>query len=86
MVHLYFDESGDFAFPADGFDAYVQAALICPDSYLAELEECVTQMKDELGVAEVHAAELRAGRLVDICRFIGASPFSLVGQATDTQA
>jgi hypothetical protein len=86
VVHLYFDESGDFAFPADGFDAYVQAALICPDSYLAEMEEYVTQMKDELGVEEVHAAELPAGRLVDICRFIGASPFSLVGQATDTQA
>jgi len=43
-------------------------------------------MKDELGVEEVHAAEFPAGRLVDICRFIGASPFSLVGQATDTQA
>jgi len=24
VVHLYFDESGDFAFPADGFDAYVR--------------------------------------------------------------
>jgi hypothetical protein len=26
IVHLYFDESGDFAFPADSFDVYVQPA------------------------------------------------------------
>jgi hypothetical protein len=33
-MHVYFDESGDFAFASDRFDAYVQAALICPDASL----------------------------------------------------
>jgi hypothetical protein len=33
-VHYYFDESGDFAFPEGRYDVYVQAALICPDSFV----------------------------------------------------
>jgi hypothetical protein len=83
-MHLYFDESGDFAFPADRFDVYVQAALICPDSVLETVEQFVAGMKRELGVPELHAAELADEQLVEICRFVGAGPLSLVGQVTDT--
>jgi hypothetical protein len=32
-----FDESGVFAFRKGRHDAYVQAGLICPDSYLWEM-------------------------------------------------
>jgi hypothetical protein len=85
-VYLYFDESGDFAFPADGFDAYVQAALICPDSYLDEMESFVTETKAALGVEELHATDLPEERLVEICAYISESPIQLVGQATDTAA
>ncbi len=34
-MYFFFDESGDYAFPSDRFDSYVQAALICPDSQLS---------------------------------------------------
>lgn len=57
-MHLYFDESGDFAFPADRFDVYVQASLICPDSFVDKIEHYVTNQQRELGIAELHAAEL----------------------------
>lgn len=36
-MRLFFDESGDFAFPLDRFACYVQAGVICPDSYLEAL-------------------------------------------------
>jgi hypothetical protein len=42
-VHFFFDESGDFAFPNDRFDAYTQAAVICPDSRLADLDSFVSE-------------------------------------------
>ena len=35
-MHLFFDESGDFALPEDRFDCYTQAAVVCPDSFLDE--------------------------------------------------
>jgi hypothetical protein len=85
-MELFFDESGDFGFPAEGFDAYVQAALICPEQHEAEIDGYVTSAKEHLGVEELHAATIDDARLIDICRFIGASPVSLVAQATDTRA
>jgi len=84
-VHLYFDESGDFAFPADGFDAYAQAALICPDSFVDKIEHYVMNQQSELGVSELHAAELPDEKLVEICRFLTGGPLSLVGQVTDNK-
>jgi hypothetical protein len=86
IVRLYFDESGDFAFPTDRFDVYVQAGLICPDSFVDKIEHYVTNQQRELGVAELHAAELPDEKLVDICRFLAGGPLSLVGQVTDTKA
>lgn len=85
MQH-YFDESGDFAFPADRFDVYVQAGLICPDSYVEKLEHYVANKKRELGVSELHATELPDEQLIEICSYIGKGPLSLVGQVTDTTA
>jgi hypothetical protein len=83
-MHLYFDESGDFAFPADRYDVYVQAGLIVPDSFVDKVEHYVANKKEELGVKELHAAELPDDELVAICEWLNLGPLSLVGQATDT--
>lgn len=85
-MHLYFDESGDFAFPDDRYDVYTQAGLIVPDSVVDKAEHYVANKKDELGVRELHAAELSDDALVGICEWLNAGPLSLVGQATDTKA
>jgi hypothetical protein len=84
-VHYYFDESGDFAFPTEGYDVYVQAGLLCPDSFVEKVEHYVDNLKRELGVDELHAAELENEQLIGICRFLNGGPLQLVGQATDTQ-
>jgi len=84
-VHLYFDESGDFAFPADGFDAYVQAGLICPTSFVGKIEHYVENTKKRLGVDELHATELPDEELAELCRFIVGGPLSLIAQVTDTE-
>jgi hypothetical protein len=84
-MHLYFDESGDFAFADQRFDAYVQAALICPDSFVDKIEHYVHNAKRELGVDELHAAELPDEQLIEICRFLDGGPLSLVAQVTDTR-
>jgi uncharacterized protein DUF3800 len=83
-MHLYFDESGDFAFPADRYDIYVQAGLIVPDSFVDKVEHYVASKKEELGVKELHAAELPDEELVAICEWLNSGPLSLVGEATDT--
>ena len=44
-MYFYFDESGDYAFPEDRFDCYVQAALICPDSVLPSISRFVEERK-----------------------------------------
>jgi hypothetical protein len=70
-MHLYFDESGDFAFPADRYDVYVQAGLIGPDSFVAKVEHYVVN-KEELGVRELHAADLPDDELVSICEWLNS--------------
>src|SRR4051794_35772149 len=82
-VYLYLDESGDFAFPNGRFDAYVQAALICPDTFVDKIEHFVANKRRELGVDELHAAELADEQLEPICRFLAAGPLSMLAQATD---
>ncbi len=83
-VFCYFDESGDFAFRRDGFDWYTQAAVVCPESYLAELANYVEGRHRRWAVRELHASELSGGQRLNICRFIARSPLELVVQATDT--
>jgi hypothetical protein len=83
-MHLYFDESGDFAFPTDRYDVYVQAGLIVPDSFVNKVEHYVANKNDELGTTELHAAELPEEELAPICEWLTSGPLSLVGQATDT--
>jgi hypothetical protein len=83
-MHLYFDESGDFAFPTDRYDVYVQAGLIVPDSFVGKAEHYVANKKSELAVKELHAAELPDEELAAICEWLNSGPLSLVGQATDT--
>ena len=85
-MRLYFDESGDFAFPDNGFDAYTQAALIIPDSKLAAVEEYVREQQDAWGVTELHASELDRGQILEVCRFIRSQRLPALVQATDTNA
>jgi hypothetical protein len=80
----YFDESGDFSFPRVRFDCYTQAAVVCPDSYLAELSRYVQGRQGRWSVDELHASELSVGKRLSVCRFIAGSPMELIVQATDT--
>lgn len=73
VMHFYFDESGDYAFPEGGFDCYVQAALICPDSSLSNVGEFVAGRCAEWGVAELHALELESMQRQEVADFIGRS-------------
>lgn len=84
LVFFYFDESGDYAFPDEGFDCYVQAALVCPDSSLTGLNQFVDACREEWAVAELHATELEAGQRLEIAQFIGDSDCHLLAQVTDT--
>jgi hypothetical protein len=59
-VYFYFDESGDYAFPADRFDCYVQAALITPDSVLPSIATFVEQRQADWDVHELWRAIPRA--------------------------
>ncbi len=84
-MHLFFDESGDFAFPPDRFDAYVQAGAVCPDSFLSELQGFLEDRQERWDCAELHATELTVGQRLRMCRFIASSPLELVAYATDTE-
>jgi hypothetical protein len=83
-VHLFFDESGDFGFPSDRFDAYVQAGVVCPDSFLDVLRGFVEDRHERWDCAELHATALTPGQRLRMCRFIASSPLELVAYATDT--
>jgi hypothetical protein len=73
-LHFFFDESGDYAFPEDRFDCYVQAALICPDSVLPDLENFVDDRKASWEADELHAAELDIEQLIEVRRSSGGAP------------
>jgi hypothetical protein len=83
-VFFYFDESGDYAFPDGEFDCYVQAALLCPDSVLPELERFVSGRRSEWDVDELHATELQPAQRLETARFIGDSDCQLLAHVTDT--
>jgi hypothetical protein len=83
-MRFFFDESGDFSFQRKDFDAYVQAALICPDQSYAALEGWVAALAAELEVDELHATELGDEERLKVCTFLGDQPIELVAQATDT--
>jgi len=83
-MHFYFDESGDYAFPEEGFDCYVQACLICPDSSLASVSEFIARRCAEWDVAELHAIELESRQRQEIADFIGHSDCQLLAHLTDT--
>ena len=83
-MFFYFDESGDYGFPDDRFDCYVQAALICPDSSLEDVAAFVDDRKSAWGIGELHATDLSAKQLLAIARFIGGSDCHLLAYVTDT--
>lgn len=84
-VHLYFDESGDYGFPADRFDCYVQAALVCPDELVAEIDGFVAARRTALAINELHATDLDEREIVGIAEFIAGSRLSLLASVTDTE-
>ncbi len=83
-MHLFFDESGDYGFPADRYDCYVQAALLCPDKLVAEVDRFVAAWKAAWSIDEIHASELDDEQLIGIAEFIGGSRLSLLASVTDT--
>jgi hypothetical protein len=83
-MHLYFDESGDFGFPENRLDCYVQAGVICADSQLTYLDDFVRGAVEKLGVAELHGAELQDRELLAICRSIRTGGCVLIAAVTDT--
>jgi hypothetical protein len=83
-VHIFFDESGDYAFPADRFDCYVQAAVICPESVLASAEAFVRDRCVAWDLEELHAHQLSAEQLHEVAYFLSDSPIELCAQLTDT--
>jgi Protein of unknown function (DUF3800) len=85
-MFFFFDESGDFAFPDDGFDAYTQAVVICPDSKIPTLDAWAAEKQSEWGVSEFHATELTDDQIWEICRLVRAEGIPGLVQATDTNA
>jgi hypothetical protein len=83
-VLLFFDESGDYAFPSGRFDCYVQAALLCPDKLLPEIDRFVSARKTAWSVEELHAADLTAAQLVEIAEYVAGSQLTGLAQVTDT--
>src|SRR4051812_16761368 len=83
---FFFDESGDFMFPADRFDAYTQAVVICPDSKLAEVEAWAKEKQSEWSVPELHGTKLTDDQVWEVCRFMRACRLPALVQATDTFA
>ena len=56
---LFFaDESGDYAFPARGFDCYVFVGLVCPESELDAIDGFVATARAKWNLPELHATEL----------------------------
>ncbi len=84
-VHLFFDESGDYSFPTGRFDCYAQAALLCPDKLVGEIDDFVEGCKVAWSVDELHAAELTRPQLNEIAEFIARSDLSLLASLTDTE-
>jgi Protein of unknown function (DUF3800) len=82
---LFFaDESGDYAFPAGGFDVYVLLGLVCPESQQDAIDEFVDATKARCDVAELHGAALDGRELLDVCRFIASINVTAVAIVTDT--
>ena len=62
----------------------MQAALICPESRLPELDRFVAERQAEWGVKELHATDLSPDQLVQVCRFIERSACQLLNGVTDS--
>lgn len=83
-MHFYFDESGDYAFPKERFDCYVQVALICPDSCLAPCADFVEAQKERWEISELHGVKLSSEQRLDVARFVGDGSCQLLAYLTDT--
>jgi hypothetical protein len=83
-VHIFFDASGDYAFPADRFDCDVQAAVICPESGLAPAEAFVRDRRAAWDLEELHAHRLSVNQLHEVAEFVADGPIELCAQLTDT--
>jgi hypothetical protein len=84
-VYLFFDESGDYGFPASGLDCYAQAALICPDKLIDKIERFVEDRKEAWSMSELHAVDMSPEQLLEVVRFIVESRLYLLASVTDTE-
>lgn len=82
-MFVFFDESGDYAFPRHGFDCYVQAAVICPDSIRPAIDAFVERRKLEWGVKEMHSVDMTAEQVLEVCAFLVSTPCELLANITD---
>ncbi len=83
-MYIFFDESGDYGFPVDRFDCYVQAAVICPESALPDVTSFVEGRCNTWGLEELHAHQLSGAQLREVAQFLADSPIELCAQLTDT--
>jgi hypothetical protein len=72
-VHIFFDESGDYAFRVDRFDCYVQAAVICPESALPGATAFVQDRCTAWDLTELHAHQMSADQLHEVAEFLATS-------------
>lgn len=83
-MHIFFDESGDYAFPVDRFDCYVQAAVICPESALPGAAAFVQARCAAWDLAELHAHQMSADQLHEVAEFLATGSIELCAQLTDS--
>jgi hypothetical protein len=84
-MRFAFDESGTFVFPESGFDSCSIGAVACPDSALAHLEYEFGRLRHENALDEIHAKELHADALREVCAIIGASDLLWAAVYTDSR-
>src|SRR4051794_249862 len=84
-MHYGFDESGAFAFTDERFDSSAVAAVACPDSVIAPLEQCVTDLRLEASSGELHAWTMSDALLARTCGVLGAFDISWRAIYTDNR-
>jgi len=84
-MHFGFDESGTFTFPHDGFDSSIVAAVACPDSVVAVLEQCVEPLRREANDVELHAWKMSDELLRRTCGLLGSVDICWRAVYTDTR-
>lgn len=84
-MKFFFDESGDFGYPSAGYDCYVIAGVICPESVLPRLESLVESLKTAFEVEELHATEMNDEQRLAFATGLANTEIRFVAFASDTE-